>query len=59
MTEARPADPRDATVMITVRLANALREKLRTEACLHRTSINRLCISKLLQPIDDGDVLRR
>ena len=38
--------------MITVRLPKSLHESLRTEAHEKRTSMNKLCISKLLQMID-------
>ena len=43
----------EPTQMITVRLPKSLRDALRTEAHEHRTSMNKLCISKLLQFIDD------
>ena len=38
--------------MITVRLPKSLHESLRAEAHEKRTSMNKLCISKLLQFID-------
>ena len=40
--------------MVTVRIPRSLHEALRVEAHEHRTSMNKLCISKLLQFIDDG-----
>jgi predicted HicB family RNase H-like nuclease len=40
--------------VITVRLPQSLHEALKDEAHAHRTSMNQLCISKLLQFID-GD----
>ena len=42
--------------MITVRLPKSLHEALRAEAHEHRTSMNKLCISKLLQFIDNEKV---
>ena len=38
--------------MITVRLPQSLHETLRIEAYQHCTSMNKLCISKLLQFIE-------
>jgi len=49
-TEAGP--PQEPTRVITVRLPRSLHEMLRAEAHEHRTSMNKLCISKLLQFID-------
>jgi predicted HicB family RNase H-like nuclease len=46
------ANPKDPTQIITVRIPNSLREALRLEAFEHCTSINKLCISKLVQFID-------
>ncbi len=43
--------PEEATRVITVRLPKSLHEALRHEAHNHRTSMNKLCISKLLQVI--------
>jgi len=42
--------------MITVRLPAPVHEALREEALLRDVSINQLCISKLLQMIDEGHV---
>jgi predicted HicB family RNase H-like nuclease len=42
----------EATCVITVRLPKSLHDALRAEAHDHRTSMNKLCISKLLQFID-------
>ena len=42
----------EETRVITVRLPVSLHEALREEAHEHRTSVNKLCISKLLQFID-------
>jgi predicted HicB family RNase H-like nuclease len=39
--------------VITVRLPKSLHDLLREEAHEHRTSMNKLCISKLLQMIDN------
>ncbi|MEX0867195.1 MAG: hypothetical protein WD030_07540 [Pirellulales bacterium] len=43
----------EATRVITVRMPESVHEALKTEADERRTSMNKLCISKLLQPIDD------
>ncbi len=40
--------------VITVRLPKSLHDLLREEAYEHRTSMNKLCISKLLRMIDQG-----
>ena len=48
-----PKNPDDPTRVIMVRLPRSLHEALRDEAFARRTSINKLCISKLLQWIDD------
>lgn len=55
LREQRPpaANPDDPTRVITVRLPKCLHEALRAEAHDHRTSMNKLCISKLLQFIDN------
>jgi predicted HicB family RNase H-like nuclease len=45
-------NPEEPTRVITVRLPKSLHEALRTEAHEHRTSMNKLCISKLLLFID-------
>jgi len=47
-----PALP-EPTQVITVRLPKSLHDALREEAHDHRTSMNKLCISKLLQFIDN------
>ena len=49
-----PADGREPTRVITVRLPKSLHEYLRTEAHERKTSMNKLCISKLLQMVDEG-----
>lgn len=46
----------EPTRVITVRLPRSLHEALRVEAFEHRTSMNKLCISKLLQFIDGQNV---
>jgi predicted HicB family RNase H-like nuclease len=46
----------EPTRVITVRLPKSLHETLRAEAHEHRTSMNKLCISKLLQFIDNENV---
>jgi predicted HicB family RNase H-like nuclease len=47
-----PPQAVEPTRMITVRLPKSLHEALRNEAHRHHTSMNKLCISKLLQLID-------
>ena len=49
-------DAEEPTRMITVRLPKSLHETLRAEAHEHCTSMNKLCISKLLQFIDSDKV---
>lgn len=49
-------DAEEPTRVITVRLPRSLHETLRAEAHEHRTSMNKLCISKLLQFIDNAKV---
>ena len=49
-------DENEPTRVITVRLPKSLHEALREEAHDHRTSMNKLCISKLLQFIDGESV---
>jgi predicted HicB family RNase H-like nuclease len=51
--EGEPFGPQEQTKVITVRLPKSLHEALRAEAHDHRTSMNKLCISKLLQFIDN------
>jgi len=43
----------EPTRVITVRMPKSLHESLRAEAHQRKTSMNKLCISKLLQMIDD------
>jgi predicted HicB family RNase H-like nuclease len=43
---------REPSAVITVRLPKTVHDALRAEAHEHRTSMNKLCISKLLQFID-------
>lgn len=42
----------EPTTVITVRLPKSLHDALRVEAHERKTSINRLCIAKLLQAVD-------
>ncbi|MEZ6094971.1 MAG: toxin-antitoxin system HicB family antitoxin [Pirellulaceae bacterium] len=44
----------EPTRVITVRLPESLHEALKAEANDHNTSMNKLCISKLLQVLSDG-----
>jgi len=46
----------EPTRVITVRLPKSLHESLRVEAHEHHTSMNKLCISKLLQFIDNKNI---
>jgi predicted HicB family RNase H-like nuclease len=48
-----PPDDSEPTRVITVRLPKSLHESLRSEAHERRTSMNKLCISKLLQMVDN------
>ncbi|MBI1246510.1 toxin-antitoxin system HicB family antitoxin [bacterium] len=48
------SEAKEPTRVITVRLPKSLHESLRVEAHSRRTSMNKLCISKLLQVIDDS-----
>ena len=50
------SDPEEPTRVITVRLPKSVHEALRVEAHEHCTSMNKLCISKLVQFIDNGYV---
>ena len=45
----------EETKVITVRLPESLHEALKAEAAEHRTSMNKLCISKLLQALIDEE----
>jgi len=49
---AAAADGKEPTRVITVRLPKSLHESLRAEAHDRKTSMNQLCISKLLQVIE-------
>lgn len=49
----REISDKEPTRVITVRLPESLHESLRVEAHAKQTSMNKLCISKLLQVIDD------
>jgi hypothetical protein len=46
----------EVTKVITVRIPQSLHDALKIEAYEHRTSINKLCISKLLQYVDADHV---
>ena len=52
-SSAPPSEEEEPTRVITVRLPKSLHESLRTEAHERHTSMNKLCISKLLQMIDN------
>lgn len=59
LTQLRETGPHEIdldeepTRVITVRIPKSLHETLKVEAHDHRTSMNKLCISKLLQFIDN------
>ena len=46
------SENQEPTKVITVRLPKSLHEALQAEAYTHQTSMNKLCITKLLQVID-------
>ncbi|MDA7950562.1 MAG: hypothetical protein MPJ24_03655 [Pirellulaceae bacterium] len=54
--EVQPTADKEPQRVITVRIPKCLHETLRDEAHQNRTSINKLCITKLLQAID-GDLI--
>ena len=56
--EAEDKDMSEPPQVITIRLPRCLHDALREEAHEHRTSMNKLCISKLLQIID-GEMVPR
>lgn len=60
VTELRKAAPSgdlaEETQVVTVRIPSSMHEALRIEAFDHHTSMNKLCISKLLQFIDPENV---
>ena len=47
-----PDQPREEERVITVRLPKSMHDTLKEEARERRTTVNKLCISKLLQSID-------
>lgn len=49
--KASSSGKNEATRVITVRLPESLHEALKAEAADHKTSMNKLCISKLLQAL--------
>jgi predicted HicB family RNase H-like nuclease len=50
------ANPEEPTRVITVRLPKSVHDGLKVEAHEHRISMNKLCISKLLQLIESEHV---
>lgn len=50
-----PKPNREPTRVITVRLPESIHQALRVEASDHNTSVNKLCISKLLQALNDEE----
>ena len=55
----KPAGKNEATRVITVRLPESLHESLKAEAADHNTSMNKLCISKLLLALIDEEVQKQ
>ncbi len=53
---ALDTDDPEPTRVITVRLPKSMHESLKVEAHEHRTTMNKLCISKLIQFIDGQNV---
>jgi predicted HicB family RNase H-like nuclease len=53
MTSDITANGKEPQRVITVRLPKSMHEALKEEAKQHGTSMNKLCISKLLQVVDD------
>lgn len=51
--EKEEPSAQEPTRVITIRLPRSLHESLRAEAHERRTSMNRLCIAKLLKPVDE------
>ena len=51
-SNSSPLDGEEPTRVITVRLPKSVHEAIRSEAFDRRTSMNKLCISKLVQLID-------
>jgi predicted HicB family RNase H-like nuclease len=49
----------EETRVITVRLPESLHEALKAEANDHSTSMNKLCIAKLLQVLDEDEATQR
>ena len=53
--KANSGSKNEVTRVITVRLPESLHEALKAEAVDHKTSMNKLCISKLLQALIDEE----
>jgi predicted HicB family RNase H-like nuclease len=53
--DAKVNPEEEPTAVITVRIPKSLHDALREEAHDHRTSMNKLCISKLLRMIDAAE----
>ena len=53
--KANSGSKNEVTRVITVRLPESLHEALKAEAVDHKTSMNKLCISKLLQALLDEE----
>lgn len=54
-----PEENREATRVITVRLPSSLHESLRAEARDRNTSMNKLCIAKLLNQLAEEEAERQ
>lgn len=60
LRDRKPANVKnEATRVITVRLPESLHESLKAEAADHSTSMNKLCISKLLQKLVEEEEARK
>lgn len=57
--KATSSSSHEPTRVITVRLPESLHEALKAEANDHSTSMNKLCIAKLLQVLEEDEVSRK
>ncbi|MBN2022417.1 MAG: hypothetical protein JW809_06445 [Pirellulales bacterium] len=54
-----PADQQEPTAVITVRIPRSMHEALTEEAYQRKTTLNKLCISKLVQCVDRSMIPRK
>ena len=59
MFERGNGEDTDPTTTITIRLPASLKEALTAEAETKKTSLNKLAVSKLVQPIETENVLSK